>query len=289
MIGIEAIFAIGGLAMIAAGLMGGLEFEKFKVPQLPNWVRATAIVTGIALLSLSIYIFPQSPFNPSSDLRAKQIAFEATQTAFYNLPTLTPIIQTAEVTQPAIVITQAVTQNTEEATIENIIPIESLGVTIWDNSGQEEGDGESSSTLTVISYPNVSGIFYELVYTLTDDNSNVGLAFGLREKTDISKYSALQFTIRFKDDKTRCKFTIWGETGAKTILLGDGLSYADNIALSINETPRGKEHTFTIPVNSIFKDIGLTQVGTFEFYTDSSTTGESRNDSFVLSNISYIK
>ena len=57
MVGIETIFAIGSLLMVAAGLIGGIDSEKLKIPQLPNWVRVAILTTGIALLFLSVYIF----------------------------------------------------------------------------------------------------------------------------------------------------------------------------------------------------------------------------------------
>jgi hypothetical protein len=289
MIGIEAIFAIGGLAMIAAGLMGGLEFEKFKIPQLPNWVRATAIISGIVLVSLSIYIFPQSPFNPSSDLRAAQIAFNETQTAFYNSPTQTPSIQTAIVTQPPLVVTQALTQNTEQATSNSAVPIESLGVIVFDNSGREDGKGDSTSSLTAFTFQDTPSLFYELSYTTADDDSTVALVYQLRNKIDLSQYSALTFTIRFKDDKTRCKLSVFGSSSSKSITLGDGISYDSNIKVSISETSRGKEQTITIPIKPIFEQIGLSEVYVFEWFSNKTLTGESRKDKFILSDVRLIK
>jgi len=289
MIGIEGIFAIGGLAMIAAGLMGGSEFEKFKIPQLPNWVRAAAIITGIVLLSLSIYIFPQSPFNPSSELRTTQIAFNETQTAFFNSPTQTPSIQTAIVTQPPLVITQTIPQSTEQATNNGVVPIESLGVIVFDNSGREDGKGDSTSSLTAITFQDNPSLFYELGYTTTDDDSTIALVYQLRNKIDLSQYSALAFTIRFKDDKTRCKLSVFGSSSSKSITLGDGISYDSNIKVSISETSRGKEQTITIPIKPIFEQIGLSEVYIFEWYSNKTLTGESRKDGFVLSDIRLIK
>lgn len=84
-----SIIAFGGIAMIVVGLLGGIEAEKIKIPKLPNWARALTIITGIALLFLAIYIFPQSPFNPNNvtNIQATQSAFESTAVAFANSPT----------------------------------------------------------------------------------------------------------------------------------------------------------------------------------------------------------
>jgi hypothetical protein len=101
---IVSIIAIGGIAMIIVGLIGGIDSEKIKIPTLPKWVRVLVVLTGIVLLLLSIYIFPQSPFNPNSaaSFQAAQTTFETTKTAFANLPTQTPAIQTVSVTQPQL-------------------------------------------------------------------------------------------------------------------------------------------------------------------------------------------
>ena len=286
MIGIEAIFAIGGLTMIAAGLMGGLEFEKFKIPQLPNWVRATAIITGIVLLSLSIYIFPQSPFNPSSELRAEQVAFKETQTAFYNSPTQTPSIQTA--TQMPIVSTVSPTQNAEAENSDSV-SMESLGVIIFDNSGQEDDKGDSKSSLTTYTFQDTPSPFYRLDYTTTDDDSSVALVYQLRSKIDLGQYSALTFTIRFMDDKTRCQLYVFGSSSSKTITLGDGVSYDSNIKVDISNTSRGKEQTITIPIKPVFEQIGLSEVYLFEWLSKKSISGESRKDHFVINDVKLIK
>jgi len=93
---IVSIIAFSGIAMIVVGLLGGIEAEKIKIPKLPNWARILIIITGVALLILSIYIFPQSPFNPNNvtNMQATQSVFESTAVAFANLQTQAATVQT---------------------------------------------------------------------------------------------------------------------------------------------------------------------------------------------------
>ena len=76
---IISIIALFGIAMAVVGLLGGIDTEKIKIPKLPNWVRTTLGVSGIALLFLSIYIFPQSPFNPNNVPRLQAVSTESTE------------------------------------------------------------------------------------------------------------------------------------------------------------------------------------------------------------------
>ena len=293
MISIEAIFAIGGLAMIGVGLLGGLEFEKLKIQQLPNWIRAITIITGIVLLALSVSISPDSPFIHRTDFRSTEEAFYSTQTAQANIPTPLPILQTVIVNPPTIESAQETSQTLATGTIvpnSDFVPIESLGVYIFDSSGRESGKGKSSSTLTAFSYRDIPYLFYDLLYETADDDSSVSLSIQFRDKIDLTQYSAIQFTIRFLNDKTRCNLGIYGSSDSKFILLGEGVIDDENIKDNVSiYASRGREHTITIPIKPVFEQIGLSEVSYIHFYTNKTITGEARKDQFTVSDLKLIK
>jgi len=74
---LEVLLAGSGIIMIAIGLLGRLESEKFRVRHLPNRVRLISVSVGVVLLAISIFIF----FNPPDIKKRVSEAVSLTQTA----------------------------------------------------------------------------------------------------------------------------------------------------------------------------------------------------------------
>lgn len=294
MISIEAIFAIGGLLMIVAGLIGGVEFEKLKIPPLPNKIRILSIGTGIALLMISLYIFPQSPFNPtnSSNIQATQVAFELTQVSFAALQTSSTTNTTTVETPISSSLSPAAPTLTPTPIPDNfnMVAIESIGVIIYDNSGLEAKNGDSSASLTVITESDNPYPFYELGYALAEDGSSVSLVFDPQQKLDLSSYSAIQFTIEFEDEKTRCQFWVFDhDSNAFGLTMEERVTYESPITVEVINTDHGQEHKITIPVTALAKEVDLTYISQMYFRAYKDLVGEARNDGFTISNFYLIK
>jgi hypothetical protein len=151
---------------------------------LPIWIRWSVAIIGIALLILSVYMFPQSPFNPNNtqNIQATLTTFELTKTAFSNLPTQTAVIQTAIVTQPP---------NTSS----NVLTIETmpLNVSVF---LYDDPDPDRSTALELI-HGETAEITYKQLFSFPDNpKAGAGMVFRFDEPADLSAYKSLEFRVQ---------------------------------------------------------------------------------------------
>lgn len=232
MISIEAIFAIGGLAMIAVGLLGGIEHEKLKIRQLPNWIRATAIISGIVLLAFSVYLVPSSPFTQYSKIKETEIALQsaqivASQTAEAKQP---PTVQTVVVTQPPLIVTRVV--EVTPTSDDQILAVESIPATVsayLDN----DTDPAQSSALEIIN-GNGSGVTYQHRYSFPDNAVGyAGINFQFDTLQDFSTYNVIEMTIAIDGTPEGCDLYFHDATGNRYPVSCQARFFADKQTITI--------------------------------------------------------
>jgi hypothetical protein len=241
---IVSIISIGGIVMITIGLIGGIDTEKVKIPKLPNWVRGSVVVIGSALLFLSIYIFPQSPFNPNNaqNIEATLAAFEITQTAHSGLATPTAVKQVSLI---------------DEVLKVETIPLE---VVVFAFDGP---DPDRPTSLEVI-YGNPLGVTYKHIFSFPDNaKAGAALVFRFDEPVDLSAYNSVEYTITFDSDPKNCEFYMADAIGAfQYVPCKEPFSSESGIAVGINS--KGERKT-TIPLIENYGKINMKIVKSLYF------------------------
>lgn len=284
---IVSIIAIGGIAMMIVGLIGGINSEKIKIPTLPKRVRVLVVLTGIVLLLLSVYLFPQSPFNPNNaaSFQATQAAFGTTKTAVANLPTQTPAIQTISVTQPPMVVTRMITRVVEATPIadDKVLSIESIP-SIAHEYLAGDADPVSSSRLLII-YGDGSGVTYEHKYSFPSNaKSYAGIIFEFDEPQNLSVYDFVELTIIIDGSPTYCSVALSDASGNFKEVPCQG-PFASDSGITV-KVDAGKQTT-TIPLQRNYPGVTLGFV--VKLYTVIVPGASEGEIDFKVSNIRFIK
>lgn len=256
---IVSIISIGGIVMIIIGLIGGIDTEKIKIPILPIWIRWAVAIIGFMLLLLSVYMFPQSPFNPNNiqNIQATLTTFEMTQTAFSNSPTQTAVPQTAIVSQPP-------------SSSSDILEIEAMplkvSVFLYDSP-----DPDRFTWLELL-YSDINEITYKQIFSFPDNpKSGAGMTFRFDEPTDFSAYTSIEFTILLDTDLKDCRFYLSDTLGNfQSVSCKEPFS-SDNVGITVKIDNNGERLT-NIPLNENFKKLNLKFIRSIYFVVNPTTT-----------------
>ena len=275
-----AAIALGSLIMIAGGLIGSIKSEKITIHPLPNWVRISLIIIGIMFLLLAMYIFPQSPLNPTNFTNVAN--HQITQTAYSNLSAQTSTTLTITPTQMSYITTTPLI--TATSTPENkVLSMDEIPVHINANLYYDSKHDDPILTRTAnlqIFHTNTNNS-YELTYSFsskTEFDAGSNISFNFTENStdkplDLSTYDSIEFEI-FVEPRSKmkaCDIQFWDGTNLDVVQCNEDVPEGGQINIDKNRV-----ETFVIPIKNNFPTVNLRAIRQISFgiYPFTPATGQ---------------